>query len=122
MRRRVVVTGMGTINALGLNTEESWSAFLEGKSGLTSVVRILEGKGVKMLKAQKEAEIELQSYIKDHELEVFPLVLAVPDFKVGLQTLVQAFGIIYMWYKYSFLQGILRIIHPSFNHQYTTVY
>jgi 3-oxoacyl-[acyl-carrier-protein] synthase II len=33
MRRRVVITGMGTINALGLNTEDSWSAFLSGKSG-----------------------------------------------------------------------------------------
>ncbi len=34
MRRRVVITGMGTINALGLNTQDSWSGFLAGKSGL----------------------------------------------------------------------------------------
>jgi len=33
MRRRVVITGMGTINALGLNTKDSWSAFLAGNSG-----------------------------------------------------------------------------------------
>ncbi len=33
-RRRVVVTGMGTLNPLGLNVKDSWSALLDGRSGL----------------------------------------------------------------------------------------
>ncbi len=36
-KRRVVVTGMGSVTPLGLNVKESWEAMLEGKSGVTSV-------------------------------------------------------------------------------------
>ncbi len=39
MRRRVVITGMGTMNAVGLNTEDSWSAFLSGKSGVGMITK-----------------------------------------------------------------------------------
>jgi len=34
MTRRVVITGMGTINALGHNLEETWAALLAGTSGV----------------------------------------------------------------------------------------
>lgn len=34
MRRRVVITGMGSITPLGLNTNEFWQALLAGKSGV----------------------------------------------------------------------------------------
>ena len=34
MSRRVVVTGVGLISAIGIGTEETWSACLEGKSGI----------------------------------------------------------------------------------------
>jgi 3-oxoacyl-[acyl-carrier-protein] synthase II len=33
-KRRVVVTGMGAVTPLGLGVEETWSAMLEGKSGV----------------------------------------------------------------------------------------
>jgi 3-oxoacyl-[acyl-carrier-protein] synthase II len=33
-RRRVVVTGMGTINPLGLTVDEYWQGLIEGKSGI----------------------------------------------------------------------------------------
>jgi len=36
---RVVVTGMGTINPLGLNAEEFWEGLLAGKSGLGLITR-----------------------------------------------------------------------------------
>ncbi|XWN34382.1 MAG: beta-ketoacyl-ACP synthase II [Devosia sp.] len=37
--RRVVVTGLGTVNPLGSGVEKSWAAILEGKSGAAPVTR-----------------------------------------------------------------------------------
>ena len=33
-KRRVVVTGMGTVNPLGLNLTDTWQALLQGRSGI----------------------------------------------------------------------------------------
>ncbi len=38
--RRVVVTGLGLITALGLDLEKSWNGLTGGKSGVTPVERI----------------------------------------------------------------------------------
>jgi 3-oxoacyl-[acyl-carrier-protein] synthase II len=35
--RRVVVTGLGSINPLGNSVEQSWQALLDGKSGITAI-------------------------------------------------------------------------------------
>ncbi|UCH19541.1 MAG: amino acid permease [Deltaproteobacteria bacterium] len=71
----------------------NFASWLEGDAGLTTVVRILEGRGVKMLKLKEESETELQKDIIESGLEAFPLVITVPEFNQGLQTLVQAFGV-----------------------------
>jgi 3-oxoacyl-[acyl-carrier-protein] synthase II len=34
MERRIVITGMGTINPLGHNVEETWESLINGKSGI----------------------------------------------------------------------------------------
>jgi len=39
MQPRVVVTGLGSITPLGLNTEAMWQAVLEGKSGISTITR-----------------------------------------------------------------------------------
>lgn len=39
MSRRVVVTGVGLVSALGLNTEDTWSAVLAGKSGIGPITQ-----------------------------------------------------------------------------------
>jgi len=39
MRRRVVITGMGTMSAIGLNTEQVWSGVLSGKSGVVPITK-----------------------------------------------------------------------------------
>ncbi len=70
-----------------------FASWLEGGSGLTTAVKILEGQGAKMLKLKAEAEEELRNDIRELDLRAFPLVLAVPDFDMALQTLVQGFGI-----------------------------
>jgi len=38
--RRIVVTGMGTINSLGLNVSEYWNNIKAGKSGITRVTNV----------------------------------------------------------------------------------
>jgi len=70
-----------------------FASWLEGGSGLTTAVRVLEGEGVKMLKLKEEAEEELQKSIAQYGLKAFSLVLAAPNLQFGIHTLVQAFGI-----------------------------
>ncbi len=67
--------------------------WLQGSSGFTTAIRILEGKGLKMLKLREEAETELRADIHEHDIAAFSLVLTVPDRTVGVHTLVQTFGI-----------------------------
>lgn len=38
--RRVVITGMGTVNSVGLNVKDSWEGLKNGKSGLSRVSNI----------------------------------------------------------------------------------
>jgi len=70
-----------------------FASWIEGGSGLTTAVRILEGEGAKMLKMRDEAEEELSGYIREHKLKAFPLVMTAPDLKQGIYSLVQAVGI-----------------------------
>ena len=37
MKKRVVITGMGVITALGQEIEEFWSAIVSGKSGVSLI-------------------------------------------------------------------------------------
>jgi amino acid transporter len=67
--------------------------WLQGSSGFTTAVQILEGYGLKMLKLREKAEAELRADIQANDLAAFPLVLAVPNFTIGVHTLVQVFGI-----------------------------
>ncbi len=39
MRRRVVLTGMGTVNPIGLDTNSFWQSLLKGKSGSDKITR-----------------------------------------------------------------------------------
>ncbi len=39
MNKRVVITGIGLVSALGLGTRETWAALLAGQSGVTRVTR-----------------------------------------------------------------------------------
>jgi amino acid transporter len=70
-----------------------FASWIGGGSGLTTAVRILEGEGIKMLKARQEAEAELRNDISEHHLKAFPLVVAAPNLQVGIHSLVQAFGV-----------------------------
>lgn len=64
-----------------------------GHSGMLTAVKILEGSGGKMLKLKKESETELKKDIDTLGIEAFHKVIAAPELQVGLQTLIQSFGI-----------------------------
>jgi amino acid transporter len=70
-----------------------FASWIQGQSGFTTVVRLLEGEGVKMLKLKAEAEAEIQADIKKRELEAFHLVIVTAQLDLALETLVQSFGI-----------------------------
>src|SRR5215213_92361 len=39
LNRRVVITGIGLVSALGIGTRETWAALLAGQSGVTRITR-----------------------------------------------------------------------------------
>ncbi len=71
----------------------TFASWIQGQSGFTTVVRILEGSGLKMLKAREEAQIDLLKTIQKNGVDAFPLVISAPDMSQAIQTLVQASGI-----------------------------
>ena len=70
-----------------------FASWIEGGSGLTTAVRIVEGEGLKMRKLKAEAETELQQDIQQDGARAFPLVVAAPNLQIGIQSVVQAYGI-----------------------------
>ena len=69
-----------------------FASWVEGGSGLTTVVRVLEGEGVRMLRLREEALEELTKELKAYDSRAFPLVVAAPSFEAALPLLVQAAG------------------------------
>jgi hypothetical protein len=72
-----------------------FASWLEGGSGLTTAVRILEGEGVKMLKLREEAEAELRKDITGNGFKAFPLVVVAPNLNAAVYSLVQSYGVAY---------------------------
>ncbi len=70
-----------------------FSSWIEGGSGITTAVRILEGEGLKMRKIKEEAQTQLQRNILQDGVHAFPLVVAAPNLQIGIQTVVQAYGV-----------------------------
>ncbi len=70
-----------------------FSSWLEGGSGLTTLVRILEGRGVHHSRERAAAETELYEDIAASKVQAFPLVITAPSFEVGNTLLLQAYGI-----------------------------
>jgi amino acid transporter len=70
-----------------------FSSWIEGGSGITTAVQILEGEGLKMRKIKDEAQAKLQRDIIQDGAHAFPLVVAAPNLQIGIQTVVQAYGV-----------------------------
>jgi amino acid transporter len=70
-----------------------FSSWLEGGSGLTTVVKILEGSGRTRSRLEEEALQELKSTLKESGVKAFPLVVTSPDLREGISMLVRSYGI-----------------------------
>jgi amino acid transporter len=70
-----------------------FASWVEGASGLTTVVRVLEGEGVRMLKLREGAIEEMTRELKQYGSNAFPMVIAAPSFEAALPVVVQAAGI-----------------------------
>jgi 3-oxoacyl-[acyl-carrier-protein] synthase II len=61
MKRRVVITGLGTINPLGHNTKDTWQAVLNNQHGINTIKRYIP----------EEKAIKIAAEIKDFDFEAF---------------------------------------------------
>jgi 3-oxoacyl-[acyl-carrier-protein] synthase II len=65
MQRRVVITGMGTVNPLGLTVEETWKNVLAGRSGIAPT-RIFDAETFPTsFSAQVPEEFDVADYVRD---------------------------------------------------------
>ncbi|SDL39073.1 transporter, cation-chloride cotransporter (CCC) family [Geoalkalibacter ferrihydriticus] len=69
------------------------AAWLEGGSGLTTLVTLLQGKDLLLAKQKEQLQVELRGDIKEHNPAAFPLVLTTPDGEIAVHTLLQTHGI-----------------------------
>jgi amino acid transporter len=69
------------------------AAWIAGNSGLITVVQIIEAKGARAVKLQREGEAALKKNIAASGLQAFYLVAAAADFDQGVDILVQSSGI-----------------------------
>jgi amino acid transporter len=70
-----------------------FSSWIEGRSGLTTLVKFLEGSRLKLHKQKADFEAQLRQDIANHPAKAFPLVLVAPDLPSGIKSLVQSYGI-----------------------------
>ena len=70
-----------------------FASWIEGRSGLTTVVRLLEGEGVAVRRIQREADNQLKEDIRAQGLQTFARTVVTANPEVGSQVLVQAFGV-----------------------------
>ncbi len=71
----------------------SFADWIEGHSGLTTVVRILEGKGRHMRRAREQAEEALAKELRTKGFDAFPLVVYGPELDATVHATIQAAGI-----------------------------
>ena len=71
----------------------TFASWIEGHSGLTTVVRILEGKGKHIRRIRDEAEEELAEDLRDKGIHAFPLVIASEDLDAAVRIAVQTVGV-----------------------------
>ncbi|WP_270467810.1 beta-ketoacyl-ACP synthase II [Catenibacterium mitsuokai] len=65
-KRRVVVTGIGTINPIGHNVEETWKSIEEGKCGIAPI-SLFDTKGIKVTLAGEVKDFDVTKYIDKKE-------------------------------------------------------
>ena len=67
MKRRVVITGIGSVTPLGLTLEETWQGLLAGKSGIRPI-RLFDASTFPTTFAAQVPDFDLGPYVKDPAL------------------------------------------------------
>ena len=67
MTRRIVITGMGSVNPLGLSVEESWKNILAGKSGIRTNA-IFDASTFPTPFAAQVPDFDLAPYVRDPKI------------------------------------------------------
>ncbi len=70
-----------------------FALLIEGNSGMTTAVRVIQGAGYRALKQRMDAKKELSMAIKTKESHAFSLAVSMDDMAKGLPVLFQSFGI-----------------------------
>ena len=87
MSRRVVVTGVGLVCALGIGTDEVWKNLLSGKSGVRSITQF-DTAGFDCTIAGEVRDFEPLHWVEKKELKkmgrFIQIALAATDFAVGM--------------------------------------
>ena len=65
-KRRVVVTGIGTINPIGHNVDETWKAIEEGQCGIAPI-RLFDATGMKVSLAGEVKNLNITDYLDKKE-------------------------------------------------------
>lgn len=65
-KRRVVVTGIGTINPIGHNVKETWKSIEEGKCGIAPI-SLFDTKGMKVTLGGEVKDFDVTKYIDKKE-------------------------------------------------------
>ncbi|MFT4647283.1 MAG: 3-oxoacyl-[acyl-carrier-protein] synthase II [Glaciecola sp.] len=73
--RRVVITGLGTVNALGLNVQESLPRILAGENGVSTITRFDTEGQVATIAAQVNWNPEDHGFTKQHLRKLDPFTM-----------------------------------------------
>jgi len=66
-KRRVVITGMGALSALGATTRELWNGLLENRSGVRRVQRLVDS-GITVTTGGEVDAVSTENLERDHEI------------------------------------------------------
>jgi len=70
-----------------------FAEWIEGDAGITTVVKILHGTGVRTRLQREEAERTLRKEIAELEVKAFPRAIAAADFETAVSVLLEAHGL-----------------------------
>ncbi len=70
-----------------------FAVWIEGGSGLTTAVEIVEGEREERRAKKKAVEERLGAMLADRGFRAFPLVVTAPDLQTGIDLLIQAYGV-----------------------------
>jgi len=81
-KRRVVITGMGALSALGATTRELWDGLLANRSGVRQVQRLVDS-GITVTTGGEVDAVSPENVERDHEIANLAIDAALAESKQG---------------------------------------